>query len=78
MEFDNEMPADATAITRPAPRPKVLLISVFHPELIRGGAQQICYELFQGLREHGAHDTVLLASTDSSYPALFKSGASIT
>ena len=78
MEFDNEMPADATASTRPAPRPKVLLFSVFHPELIRGGAQQICYELFQGLREHGAHDAVLLASTDSSYPALFKSGASIT
>jgi glycosyltransferase involved in cell wall biosynthesis len=78
MEFDNEMPADATSITRPAPRPKVLLFSVFHPELIRGGAQQICYELFQGLREHGAHDTILLASTDSSYPALFKSGANIT
>ena len=30
---------------------KVLLVSLFHPELVRGGAQQICYELFQGLRE---------------------------
>jgi len=30
---------------------KVLLISLFHPELVRGGAQQICYELFEGLKE---------------------------
>jgi hypothetical protein len=29
---------------------KVLLISVYHPELVRGGAQQICYELFKGLQ----------------------------
>ena len=30
---------------------KVLLVSIFHPEIVRGGAQQICYELFQGLKE---------------------------
>jgi len=60
------------------PRKKILLISLFHPELLRGGAQQICYELFEGLREADRHDTVLLASTDNSYPALFKSGARIT
>ena len=29
---------------------KVLLLSLFHPELVRGGAQQICYELFEGLK----------------------------
>ena len=29
---------------------KVLLVSLFHPELVRGGAQQICYELFEGLK----------------------------
>ena len=34
----------------PVPRPRVLLISLFHPELMRGGAQQICYELFEGLK----------------------------
>ncbi len=57
---------------------KVLLISLFHPELIRGGAQQVCYELFEGLREVPGIDVKLLASIDSSYPALFKSGARIT
>jgi hypothetical protein len=29
----------------------VLLVSFFHPELVRGGAQQVCYELFEGLRD---------------------------
>ena len=60
------------------PRQKILLVSLFHPELVRGGAQQVCYELFQGLRESGRADCVLLASTDDTYPALFKSGARIT
>lgn len=57
---------------------KVLLISVFHPELVRGGAQQICYELFQGLKERPGVEPTLLASVDESLPALFKSGAHIT
>jgi glycosyltransferase involved in cell wall biosynthesis len=70
------MPADG--YLRVPTRKRILLISLFHPELLRGGAQQICYELFQGLREAGNHDTVLLASTDTSYPALYKSGARIT
>ncbi len=70
------------SVAIPAPNPrgklKVLLISLFHPELIRGGAQQICYELFEGLREEPDVEPVLLASVDSSYPALYKSGARIT
>jgi glycosyltransferase involved in cell wall biosynthesis len=57
---------------------KVLVVSVFHPELIRGGAQQIAYELFLGLREIPGVHPVLLASTDSSLPALYKTGARIT
>lgn len=57
---------------------KVLLISLFHPELVRGGAQQICYELFQGLKETPGIEATLLASIDDSVPALFKSGARIT
>jgi glycosyltransferase involved in cell wall biosynthesis len=57
---------------------KVLLISLLHPELIRGGAQQICYELFEELREQPGVFPTLLASIDGSYPALFKSGACIT
>ena len=57
---------------------KVLLISLFHPELVRGGAQQVCHELFQGLQERQDVEATLLASIDSSVPALYKSGARIT
>jgi glycosyltransferase involved in cell wall biosynthesis len=56
----------------------ILLISLFHPELVRGGAQQICYELFEELREDAEYRPVLLASVDANYPALYKSGARIT
>jgi glycosyltransferase involved in cell wall biosynthesis len=62
----------------PETRLRVLLVSLFHPELIRGGAQQACYELFRGLRERSDVEPTLLASIDSSVPALFKSGARIT
>lgn len=57
---------------------KVLLVSLFHPELVRGGAQQICYELFEGLKELPDVEPILLAAVDQSVPALFKSGARIT
>ncbi len=62
-----------------AARPqRVLLVSVFHPELTRGGAQQVCYELFESLKAAPDFDPVLLASEDRTYPALYKSGARIT
>jgi len=57
---------------------RVLVVSLFHPELIRGGAQQIAYELFKGLQDEPDMEPVLLASIDSTYPALFKPGARIT
>lgn len=57
---------------------KVLLMSLYHPELVRGGAQQVCYELFEALREAPGFRPFLLAAIDNSYPALFKSGARIT
>ena len=57
---------------------KVLLVSLFHPELVRGGAQQVCYELFEGLKEEPNIEPILLAAVDQSVPALFKSGARIT
>ena len=57
---------------------KILLVSLFHPELVRGGSQQVCYELFLGLRERADVKATLLASVDDSMPALFKSGARIT
>ncbi|HLH51439.1 MAG TPA: glycosyltransferase, partial [Roseiarcus sp.] len=62
----------------PAKPLRVLLISLFHPELVRGGAQQACYELFCGLKERSDIEPYLLASIDQSAPALFKSGARIT
>ena len=62
----------------PSRRPKILQISLFHPELVRGGAQQVAYELFAGLRARGDCDVVFLASINKDYPALYKSGARIT
>ena len=57
---------------------RVLLVSLFHPEILRGGAQQICYELFEGLKDDPTVEPSLLAAVDSSYTSLFKSGARIT
>ncbi len=57
---------------------KVLLISLFHPELVRGGAQQVCYELFEGLKDVPGIEPTLLAAVDESCAFLFKSGARIT
>src|SRR5579883_31238 len=60
------------------PKLRVLQVSLHHPELVRGGAQQVCYELFEGLKARGDFAPVLLAATDDSAPALFRSGARIT
>lgn len=57
---------------------KVLIVTLHHPELMRGGAQRIAYELFQGLQNEPGIEPVLLASTDSTYQALYKAGACIT
>jgi glycosyltransferase involved in cell wall biosynthesis len=57
---------------------RILLISVGHPELTRGGAQQVSYELFEELRQRGDTQCFLLASVDSEYPSLAKDGARIT
>ena len=57
---------------------KVLLIGVHHPELVRGGAQQICYELFKGLKTRDGVEPVLLAAIDPTFSSLYKSGARIT
>lgn len=59
-------------------RQRVLLVSLFHPELTRGGAQQICYELFGEMKRHADIEPILLASDDGTYPVLYKSGARIT
>jgi glycosyltransferase involved in cell wall biosynthesis len=57
---------------------KILLVSLFHPELVRGGAQQVCYELFEGLKARNDIEVTLLAAVDESQKALYKSGARIT
>lgn len=56
----------------------VLLVSLYHPELVRGGAQQICHELFEALEETDGVTPTLLAAVDPSMPQLYKSGARIT
>ena len=54
---------------------RILEISVCHPELVRGGAQQAAYELFRGLRDAG-HRATLLSSVEPDVDrALFKPGA---
>jgi glycosyltransferase involved in cell wall biosynthesis len=59
-------------------QPRTLFVSVFHPEIVRGGAQQAAYELFQGFRRDG-QDAIFLASIEpGNAPALFKPGAIIT
>ena len=57
---------------------KVLLLSLFHPELVRGGAQQVAYELFEGLKEREGIEPVLLCAIDPTFSAFYKSGARIT
>jgi len=57
---------------------KVLLVSLFHPNLVRGGAQQVCYELFEALRESPDFHPVLLSAIEPRFEALYKSGARIT
>jgi glycosyltransferase involved in cell wall biosynthesis len=78
---------DTAALTdlgrsRPTPargcKLKVLLISVRHPELVRGGGQLCCYELFHGLQAEPDVEPYFLAPTDRGYPALYKPDACIT
>jgi glycosyltransferase involved in cell wall biosynthesis len=57
---------------------KVLLLSLYHPELVRGGAQQIAYELFEGLKGEADVEPTFLAAVDPAIAALYKSGARIT
>ena len=57
---------------------RVLLVSLFHPAISPGGAQQACYNLFKGLQK-AKYEPILLASVERHmWPALFKSGATIT
>ncbi|MGE4483372.1 glycosyltransferase family 4 protein [Acidocella sp.] len=57
---------------------KVLIVAMYHPELVRGGSQQVAYELFEGLKALPGVEPVLLCSADSNAQALFKSGAGVT
>jgi glycosyltransferase involved in cell wall biosynthesis len=79
-----DLPAMVGKSEPAAPQPdgsrpqRVLLVSVHHPELVRGGAQQVCYELFEGLKDYPGCSPMLLAAIDDSTPALFRTGARIT
>ena len=62
-----------------AARPlKVLQLSLWHPELVRGGAQQIAYETFKALQQNPSVEPTFLAAVDRSVPAFYKAGARIT
>lgn len=61
-----------------ADAPKILIVSVFHPELVRGGAQQAAYELFLGARQAGLDATFLASCEPNIDQALFKPGAIVT
>lgn len=57
----------------------VLFISFFHPEIVRGGSQQVAYELFKATQDTPNTRAVLLCSCDPAGQAnLLKSGAFIT
>jgi len=71
-------PRNGAAAAHIGQKKRVLLVSLYHPELVRGGGQLCCYELFQGLKEHPDLEPYFLAGNDQSYPALFKPGACIT
>jgi glycosyltransferase involved in cell wall biosynthesis len=57
---------------------KVLVLSLHHPELLRGGAQRVAYEVFDALKGRRGIEPVFLAAIDSSFPAFYKAGAHIT
>ena len=64
--------------TRPERLLKVLQLSLWHPELVRGGAQQIAYETFKALQQTPGVEPTFLAAVDRSVPAFYKAGARIT
>ncbi len=57
---------------------RVLLVSLHHPELVRGGSQQICYELFVALKSTDVEPILLASAQLEMTPAVFKPGAIIT
>jgi hypothetical protein len=57
---------------------RVLLISHYHPELIRGGAQQCCYELFQGLKQEADIEPFFVSWTHGKYTVVLNQGGCIT
>jgi glycosyltransferase involved in cell wall biosynthesis len=66
------------ATNAPSTPLKVLLMSVWHPELYRGGAQQIAYETFKALQKMPGVEPTFMAAVDRSMASLYKSGARIT
>lgn len=57
---------------------KVLILSLYHPELVRGGAQQVSYELFKSLKARPGIEPIYLAAIDPALKHFYKAGAQIT
>lgn len=53
-------------LTAPKRRPRVLLVVHGHPSLVVGGGEVFSHELFQGLRDGGELEPILLARTFES------------
>jgi len=71
-------PKNPSAIQRLERPLKVLQLSLWHPELVRGGAQQIAYETFKALQQMPGVEPTFLAAVDRSVSSFYKAGARIT
>lgn len=60
------------------PPMRVLVASLFHPDIVRGGAQRVAHDLFKGYSDRGMNSYFLGTVTEEVAPALYKSGAWIT
>lgn len=57
---------------------KVLIVAVYHPDLVKGGSQQVAYELFQELSGRDHVQPVLLAAANGRDSILFRPDVRIT
>lgn len=58
---------------------KVLIVSLYHPEIMRGGAQEVAYELFQAAQRDGDISPMLLCCVNGqTHSGVVTNGATIT
>ena len=58
---------------------KVLIVSLYHPEIMSGGAQEVAYELFQAAQRDGDISPMLLCCVNGqTHSGVVTNGATIT